>query len=325
MSKLRHLLIIGILTFVFVSACGGNAPRQPSSQVDNSSTEAVRVVKHAFGETKISMNPQRVVVLATGLDTVLSLGVNPVGSTQVPGKYFRGYDYLNNRLGEIASVGHLDSPNLEVIAALEPDLILGAKAWDSQNNYNLLSQIAPTVIAEVETSGEWERMLNKYAEALGKTDKAEQILADYHARIEEFQAQMGDRLKQTEVSIVRVLQDGLNIYLEDSSCGAIVADAGLPRPPYQTNPQNSFSMEIGKESLYKIDGDVIFAWTFASDQEMANEAQSALKQLKADPLWLKLNAVQQDEVYEVPNYWINMGPIAANLVLDDLFKYLVEE
>ena len=324
MAKLRHLLIIGILTFVLVSACGGNAPHQPSSQVGNSSTEVVRIVNHAMGQTKVPMNPKRVVVLASGLDTVLSLGVNPVGSTQVQGKYFRGYDYLNNGLRGIESVGHLDSPNLETIAALKPDLILGAKGWDDQNNYKLLSQVAPTVIAEVETSGEWKKLLNKYAEALGKTDKAEQILADYYARIEEFRAQMGDRFRTTEVSIVRVLQNGLSIYLEDTSCGAIVADAGLPRPPYQTNPRNSFSMEIGREAYYKADGDVIFVWAFAGNSEVSKEAQSALEQLKTDPLWLKLDAVQRGRVYEVPNYWINMGPIAANLVLDDLFKYLVE-
>ncbi|MGV2828127.1 ABC transporter substrate-binding protein [Myxosarcina sp. GI1(2024)] len=167
-------------------------------------------------------------------------------------------------------------------------------------------------------------MLNKYAEALGKTDKAEQILADYHARIEEFQTQMGDRLQKTEVSIVRVLQNGLYIY-QDSFSGAIVADAGLPRPLHQTKPKNPFGMAIGKESLHIADGDVIFVRTFDDDPEMAKEAQSALKQLKADPLWLKLNAVRQDEVYEVPGYWGNMGPIAANLVLDDLFEYLVEK
>ena len=324
MSKLRYLLITAIFTFVLVSACGKNATRQSSSQFDHSSIEAVRVVEHTFGETKIPMNPQRVVVLAAGLDTVLSLGVNPVGSTQVPGKYVRGDDYLNNRLGRIESVGHPDTPNLETIAALEPDLILGAKGWSSQNNYRLLSQIAPTVIAEVETSGDWKELLNKYAEALGKTVKAEQILADYHARIEDFQAQMGDRLRTTEVSLVRVLQNGLSIYLEDTSCGAIVADAGLPRPPYQTNPRNSFSMEIGRETYYKADGDVIFVWAFAGNPEVAKEEQSALKQLKADPLWLGLNAVRQDAVYEVSDYWPNMGPIAANLVLDDLFKYLAE-
>lgn len=166
-------------------------------------------------------------------------------------------------------------------------------------------------------------MLSKYTEALGKTDNAEQIMADYNTRIEEFQAQMGDRLYSTEVSIVRVYQNRISIYLKDSFCGTIVADVGLSRPPHQTNTEQTFNMAIGKELLHKADGDVIFIWTYGSNEEIAQDAQTALKQLKADPLWSKLNAVQQGKVYEVPGYWIGMGPIAANLVLDDLFKYLV--
>ena len=316
MNRLRRLLTIGILTFTLVSACGGNAPQQAGSQADNTSAETVRVVDHALGETKVPVNPQRVVVVA-GLDTVLSLGVKPVGSVQVDREDY----YLEDRAKGIDSVGDSDSPNLEAIVTLKPDLILGSMF--NQKSYKLLSQIAPTVIADVETSGEWKKMLSKYAEALGKTDKAEQIMADYQARIEEFQAQMGDRLGETEVSIVRVYQDRILIYLENSFPGTIVADVGLPRPSYQTNAENSFSMDISKELLHKADGDNIFVWTAGGNEELAKGDRTSLKQLKADPLWSKLNAVQQGKVYDVPSYWIGMGPIAANLVLDDLFEYLV--
>ena len=319
MYKLHRLLIIGILTFVLVSACRGNVPQQTNSQADNTSTEAVRVVNHATGKTEVPIDPQRVVVLSIGLDTVLSLGVKPVGSIQVEQDDY----YLKDRAEGVESVGNFGSPNLEAIAALKPDLILGSKLHN-QIDYKLLSQIAPTIIAEVETGGDWKKMLNQYAEALGKTDKAEQIMADYHAKIEKFQAQMGDRLNSTEVSIVRISQRGISLYLKRFS-GTIVADAGLPRPPHQTNTEQTLSMEISKELLHKADGDVIFVWTASVNKERAREAQTALKQLKADPLWSKLNAVQQDKVYEVPSYWIGTGPFAANLVLDDLFKYLVPQ
>jgi iron complex transport system substrate-binding protein len=320
MYKPHRLLIIGILTFALVSACGRNSPQQVSSQAADTSNEAVRVVEHALGKTKVPINPQRVVVLDNG-ETILSLGVKPVGSTREGGEL----DYLKNRLEGIESVGHTDSPNLERIAALKPDLILGTKFTGSLSNYELLSQIAPTVIANVELSGKWKHLLNKYAEALGKTDKAEQIMLDYHARIEDFQAQMSDRLRATEVSIVRLSQDRIQIYLEDSFCGTIVADAGLLRPPEQTETESTFRLSISKEVLQKADGDVIFVWTYEDHEEMAGETQTALKELKADPLWSKLNAVQQDKVYEVPGYWIGTGPIAANLILDDLFEYLVEK
>ena len=322
MNRLRRFLIIGILTSVFVSACGGNSSQQTNSQTNDISAEAVRVVNHIMGQTKVPINPQRVVILDGAWDTVLSLGVKPIGIVQI---HSSGSSYLKNRLKEIKTVGHRDSPNLESIVALEPDLILGTE--NDRDIYKLLSQIAPTVLTELETSGDWKKMLNKYAEALGKADKAEQIMTDYQARIDEFQAQIGDRLQQTKVSIVNVRQDRIQIYLEDSFSGTIVADAGLPRPPEQAKAETQFGMKIGKEQLYLADGDIIFVWTSGSgsNKKALTEARTALKQLKADPLWSKLNAVQQDKVYEVPGYWIGMGPIAANLVLDDLFEYLVEQ
>ena len=147
----------------------------------------------------------------------------------------------------------------------------------------------------------------------------------YLPDIEEIeQSWAGDRLEATEVSLVNVYQDGIYIYLEDSFGGAIVADAGLPRPTDQVNTQNSFSMTIGKEQLYIADADAIFVWSPASNnsEDAIRQAQGKLKQLKAAPLWSKLNAMQQDKVYAVSSYWLSMGSISANLVLDDLFKQL---
>ena len=318
MSKLYRLVIIGILTFTLISACETNSAQQLTPQVDKNYSENVRIVEHALGTTQVPVNPQRVVVL-DGLDAVLSLKVKPIGSNEVDIED----SYLKNISEGIESVDSADGPNLEAIVALEPDLILGT-LWD-RSNYELLSQIAPTVIAEVDSSGEWKRMLSKYGEALGKTERAEQVMADYYARIEDFQAQMGDLLQKTEVSIVYAYPDGrISIYLEDSFCGTVVADAGLPRPPAQTNTEQSFSMDISKELFKKADGDVIFVWTYGRTKERSEEGIAALRQLRTDPLWSELNAVKQGKVYDVPGYWIGTGPIAANLVLDDLFKYLVD-
>lgn len=303
-----------LLTVVVVSGCGSSTINQSS----NSQTDC-RSVQHLMGETCIPLNPQRVIVLWESLDTVLSLGVKPAGAI----KYEQEDHYLKDESAVIESVGSPGSPNLESIAALNPDLILGAER--DQSNYNLLSQIAPTVLAEVDNSGEWKEMLSTYAEALGKTEEAEQVMADYQGRIEEFQVQMGDRLQKTEVSLLNITpQDRFWIYLEGSFSGTIVADAGLPRPSEQTKIKQAFSIEISKELLETADGDVIFVWTSGGNEELAKKTQSNLKELNADPLWSKLNAVQQDKVYQVPYYWFGMGPIAANLILDDLFKYLVD-
>jgi iron complex transport system substrate-binding protein len=69
----------------------------------------------------------------------------------------------------------------------------------------------------------------------------------------------------------------------------------------------------------------MFVWTYGSHADLAQQAQTALERLQADPLWAKLNAVQQGRVYEVPDYWIGLGPLAAQAVIDDLFTYLLPE
>ena len=46
--------------------------------------------------------------------------------------------------------------------------------------------------------------------------------------------------------------------------------------------------------------------------------------MQAIPLWFKLKAVQQGKVYQVGSYWVGTSPLAANRVIDDLFKFLLK-
>lgn len=317
-KRINQCLLL-LLTIAVISACNSTTTNQNQPRDSQTASSDCRRVQHELGEACVPANPQRVVVLGGGLDTVLSLGVKPIGSVEVDRE---DYSYLKNKKAGVASVGNFDSPNLESIAALKPDLILGTQ--EDKKSYEILSRIAPTVLPELRFDDDWKKLLNRYAEALGKTDKAKQLQANYDARIKKFQAQMGDRLQQTEVSIVGVFPFRILIYLEESYCGGVVADAGLPRPSHQTEIEETFNARISKELFHKADGDIIFVWAGGVDKEMAQESQTALKELKADPLWSQLNAVQQGKVYDVPSYWISPGPIAANLVLDDLFKYLIK-
>ncbi|WP_228055017.1 TroA family protein [Gloeocapsopsis crepidinum] len=116
-------------------------------------------------------------------------------------------------------------------------------------------------------------------------------------------------------------------YLKSSFGGSILEDAGLKRPPAQDiETKGANQRRIDKEVISLLDADVMFVWTYGYTSAIAQEAQTALKRLKTDPFWLSLNVVQQNRVYEVPaSYWAGFGPLAANLVVDDLFKYFLVE
>jgi iron complex transport system substrate-binding protein len=98
-------------------------------------------------------------------------------------------------------------------------------------------------------------------------------------------------------------------------------DAGLNYPLIQDHYRNAI---VPRERIQDIDADVILIWSYSNSASI-EETQSTLKQLKNDPLWLQLRAVQQGRVYDVSSYWIGDSILEANAVVDDLFKYLVEK
>ncbi|MHC5747383.1 MAG: ABC transporter substrate-binding protein, partial [Nostoc sp.] len=87
---------------------------------------------------------------------------------------------------------------------------------------------------------------------------------------------------------------------------------------------NSIQVSIGNELIQKADGDVIFIWTGENTSQATQTALKRLEQLKVNPLWRNLKAVQKNKVYLVPDYWIGSGILAANAIIDDLFKYVID-
>lgn len=96
---------------------------------------------HANGTTEIQAKPQRVVVLDTGeLDAVLSLGITPVGIPSTEGANSVP-SYLADEVKDAKTVGTIQELNLEAIAALNPDLIIGSQLR-ADKLYSQLKEIA---------------------------------------------------------------------------------------------------------------------------------------------------------------------------------------
>ncbi|RRO19432.1 iron-siderophore ABC transporter substrate-binding protein [Saccharopolyspora rhizosphaerae] len=303
---LRHRRLLAALSAVFalgVAACGAPASDQPAPSQS-------RVVQHAKGQTNVPEKPQRVVVLDTGeLDAVLALGVKPI-ATVLPDANSQLQPYLAEKAGNIEVVGTIGSPNLEKIAALKPDLILSSKTRDDEH-YDALSAIAPTVFAE--TVGKtWKDNFLLDAEALGKRAEADRILADYQTRAAEIGKQAGGR----KVSMLRFTPGDIRLYGKGSFIGTILADAGFNRPDNQLG-DSTFS-KLSREQVSQADGDMLFYAAYGDN------ARRQMGEVTNSVQWSTLNAVRSGHAIEVPDgtWYLGLGPIAANLVLDDLEKHV---
>jgi iron complex transport system substrate-binding protein len=289
-----------------------------------STNTACRQVEHAAGISCIPDKFERVVTLdAASLENAIALGIKPVGSVISDFS-----SYWQEHLTGVKNIGIVE-PNLESILALKPDLILGLDY--RQDIYNITSKIAPTALFEFENSGQWKEVFTNYSLALGKQEIGEIVMKNYYRRLEEFKQKMGNNLSKIKVSVVRVYPNNINVYLLDSFCGKVLQDAGLSRPESQNIKEseaiklfgNSVQVAIGNELIAQADGDVIFIWTGQNTSQGNETAKKNLEQLQSNPIWKNLKAVKENKVYLVPSYWIGSGMLAANAIVDDLFKYLV--
>jgi iron-siderophore transport system substrate-binding protein len=243
---------------------------------------------------------------------VLALGLTPVGSvrTDVSEALPAYIQDAGADPADIAAVGTIAEPDLEAIAALEPDLIL-SNAVRHTEIYDLLSQIAPTVFAE--TIGEsWQQNLLLDAEALGRTEQAEELLAEHEERAAEVGALFGDPAA-TEVSIVRFLDgSAARLYGEGSFIGAVLADVGFGRPELQRTSETF--VELSLEEIGRADGDLVFYSSYGE------EGGAVVEQVTAGQLWQGMSAVREGRAHEVGDdrWFLAIGPLGAELVLDDL-------
>lgn len=305
MRRVRATLcaLVGTLAVV-ATACGGG-PDGPQSG-------ATRPVQHAMGTAQVPVEPKRVVVLDTGeLDSVMALGVTPVGTVRADAAT-GPQSYLGPQAAAIEQVGTIQEPNLEAIAALQPDLIL-SNSVRHEDVFEQLRAIAPTVFAE--SVGEsWQQNFLLVGEALNKRAQAERMLADFRTKADAVGAAFGDP-GQVEVSMVRFMADGIRLYGEGSFIGTVLAEVGLARPPIARTDETF--VKIGREQLSQADGDLLFYAGYGED----GRAQQA--ELAAGPLWQRLGAVTSGSAHPVSDdlWYLGIGPIAADKVLDELRRY----
>lgn len=336
----------GALAAVFLAACAGDdRGEQAADGASGSSTSgtaaATRLVTHPLGEVEIPTHPKRVILLGSTITNVLALGIRPVGARNV-GRDRRIHPELLSQFDGIVDFGGQDL-DIEQIVALEPDLILGSSPGND-DVYGRLSQIAPTVFYDqsgiLDHSAEWEKFLLHYADLLGEQDEARRLLADWAVRLADFRSLMGDRRAETVVSVVNTSNDELQFTTKGGFAGSVLEDAGLRRPPSQdldasqteavTAGGDSGRYPVSVERLREADGDVLFLWANPSSAPVGDESQAeALREktdaLQADPLWRQLRAVQTGRVYEVGGHWRGFSILEANLILDDLYRGVLEE
>ncbi|GLQ57890.1 iron siderophore-binding protein [Devosia nitrariae] len=269
-----------------------------------------REVTHAMAVTDVPDAPQRIVILTNeGTEALLHLGVAPIGAVQ---SWYGDpwYDHLAEGLVATIPLGTESAVDLERLAALEPDLIIGSKVRQ-EKIYGQLSAIAPTVFSET-IGGVWRENYALYADALGLADEGAADLAAFDQRVARLRQSLGEAVDE-DISLVRFSPGRTRLYFRDTFAGVILSDIGFKRPPAQDKP--GVGEEIGKERIPDMAGDRIFYFADADA-----ESAAYLADWTSEPLWQGLPAVEEGKAHAADNLIWNagIGIYCAHMLLDDI-------
>ncbi|NJP69139.1 iron-siderophore ABC transporter substrate-binding protein [Streptomyces spiramenti] len=302
LSRAAVLLAAGLV----LAACGGGGNGSAGSGDDETAETGRHSVEHARGTTEVPEAPQRVVVLEpVQLDTAIALGVTPVGaavldeSAGVPA-------YLGEAGQDVRTVGTVPEPNVEKIAALEPDLIIGTESRHSAL-YDRLETVAPTVFMASQADP-WADNVALVASALNDEAGAEDLLASYRDRCEEVAETHGT--EGSTAQLVRPRDGILTLYGPTSFAGSTLECAGFTTP--ERDWEESISVDVSPERVLDARADLVLVT--AADVAAADALPAAVRDNAES--FANLHVVDQ-------SFWITgVGPLGGMAVLDDLDRLL---
>ncbi|AKU15283.1 ABC transporter substrate-binding protein [Luteipulveratus mongoliensis] len=287
MAHLRTItaLSAAALVAVSLSACGSESDAsEPGSQPPATSGGGAAggafpaTVKTSHGDVTIKSRPTKIVTLDDpSLDVAQSVGAPVVMATPgqlqpgkpepwLVGKYTGKYD---------ASLMNKDfSPNVEKIAALQPDLILSGAMSIKPEAYKQLSTIAP-VVGDLTPNDNWDARVRQLATATGTTAKVPGVLAD----VKKAYAATGVNLAGKTYQWLRF--DGSSSSFSPGN-GSWLEGYGMKPGNKQDNSMRARDV-FSLENLDQMNADVVYVWNYGGDP----------KKVEADPRFKTLPSVKK--------------------------------
>ena len=356
MPKLRRYLswfILGICSIILITACdrgayleGNRSPNSSTGDLATSvSSESCRLVSHEMGETEVCGQPQKVAALTPHiLDSMLALGVQPAAYAETVDRRIQTYDNPTKQIPYIGKwvttkpigLGSRESPSLERLALLQPDLILGEK-WSMEDKYPLLTQIAPTLLFsdkhQANEPQSWKQDIKGIAKALGREDRVEELFAAHDEQIAQARSALQPVL-QTYPRVFLINSD-LSTYVRskaESTAGRLLKEIGFEI----VQPKGIQSdTEISFEIVPKVKTDLIIVLSSDRKLNLFNSPDALQdtfqKRWSNNPLLNSMPVFQQGRVYFVGyQLWGGRirGPLADRLILEalpDLLRTSLEE
>jgi iron complex transport system substrate-binding protein len=290
----------GLGAALLVASCTNQQNKTPVASTPTGSATATAAafpvsIEHKFGTTVVPAAPTRVACVGlTEHDTVLALGMKPVAVTEWFGERpYATWSWAQSKLGdakpEVLTIA--DGIQVERVAQLAPDLILGTNAGLDEGVYGKLAKIAPTIAQSGKYTDyfePWKVQAAAIGKALGQDAQMTQLIKGVDDVYAKAQADHPEFKGKNVFLMAPSFVDGRVFVYQEGLSTQFLIDLGLQIPAvvkkYATDDTNAF---IPKENLVEaLEVADVVIWVTTSDDDK--------KALLDDPIVARLRATKEN-------------------------------
>jgi iron complex transport system substrate-binding protein len=304
---------------------------------DDGSDGGEITIEHAFGTTEIDGTPERVATVNwSNQEVPLALGVVPVGMAEANFGGSEVLPWVQDKLDELGATGEdapvlfdeTDGVDFEAVADTRPDVILAGYSGLTEEDYDRLSEIAPTVPFpkdQVAWGTTWRETIEIESKALGLEDEGTQLISDLETEISDKAAEYPAVAGRKTMFLTHVDPTDLSqvsFYSAHDARPQFFEDLGMATPDSiqkWSDENDEFAGTLSAEQSDVFD-DVEIIVTYG-DEEM-------LKTLQDDPVLGQIPAIRNGAVVLLGDDALgtaaNPTPLAISYILDDYLKVLDE-
>lgn len=277
-----------------LAGCGSGADSATESgDTGNAGGSFPVTVEHAFGTTEIPEEPDTVVTLGwADADTALALGNAPVGVAE--GTYGGDedgyhawtraeYEEQDTQLPQLIDID--EGVPIEEVGVLAPDVILGIQSGLTEQEYEDLSQIAPTVAYPDEPwLTEWQEMTQIVGQALGQPEQADELVTETEDLVAELAGDNPQFTERTYATGTMVEGQQFGFFVDDDVRPQLMEELGFSPSDIATElaiEDEGFYGTLSLENADQIDADVLVMWYESAEQQEEAENNEVFQQIPA--------------------------------------------
>lgn len=310
MKKNFSILLIIILSISLVFTACENKEDFNDETIDNSISEenqfAIKLTDAHGREFVLEKEAKRIVSVSPDLtEIIFALGEEErlVGRS----------DFCNypEDTKEIPSVGAIDDPNIEKIAELQPDLVIGSRIFPRDSDAKLQELNIPVLILDSQQSFEGiYDMIESMGQVLSVPDKAEALVMEIENKVQNVSEKVKDVSRPRVYYVVGFGEAGDFTAGGDTFIGTIIEMAGGDNVAKDLQ-----GWQYSLEKLIEQDPDIIICSKYYDAKAGIEQAQG----------YKDLRAVKEGRLLEIDNNLLDrQGPRLAD-GLEELAKLIHPE